>query len=407
MKNTAYEYPPYEGDRISLQEAVSKGGGLVAGRWCNKGLADFSLRIPLNDVLGCNPSDGDWVSGVLSGRDNGWILAEARIHSPKKSDPSVSALQLADRSRTLRLRADILFQIRSFFREMDFLEVETPVRVSCPAVEPYLDAVSVQGGFFLATSPELHLKRMLAAGYERIFEIARVFRAEEHSSLHLCEFSMLEWYRAWAKLSDIMSDCEELITSLSLKIGRTPPKKPFSRITYREIFKRYTGLDPADTDINELRRSADRLGVVCSRSDAMDDILAGIFAGCVEPKLGEIEAVFITDFPASSAVLARIHSDTVFPVAERFELYLGGVELANAFHELTDPDEHRKRISRWQSKRQQLGRQPYPVDKSFLKALDSGMPPASGIALGIDRLVMWLLGIKEIQSVVAFPHDQT
>lgn len=410
MKNTEDTYLPYEGNRISLQDAVSQGGGPVAGKWCDRGLMyDSSLGLSLSGILGCDPSDGDWISGVLGDSDSGWILANARIHSPGKPAlpvSDISATNLADRSRTLKLRADILFQIRSFFRECDFLEVETPVRVSCPAVEPYLDAISVQEGFFLATSPELHLKRMLAAGYERIFEIARVFRSEEHSPLHLCEFSMLEWYRTWTGLSDIMTDCEELITFLSLKTGKTPPKKPFPRITYRETFERYTGLDPANPDINELRRSADRLGVVCSQSDGADDILAGIFAGCVEPKLGEIGAVFITDFPASSAVLARIRSDPVFPVAERFELYLDGVELANAFHELTDPDEHRKRISQWQSKRQQLGRQAYPVDEKFLKALDSGMPPASGIALGIDRLVMWLLEIQEIQSVVAFPDDQ-
>ncbi len=409
MKKTTDEYPPYEGDRISLQEAVSKGGGPVAGRWCGKGLGDFSLKISLSGVLGCNPSDGDWISGILSRRDNGWILEEARIHSPRKSDPTESDMpdmDLAGRRRILKLRADILFQIRSFFRESGFLEVETPARVCCPAVEPYLNSVSVQGGFFLITSPELHLKRLLAAGYERIFEIARVFRLEENSSLHLCEFSMLEWYRAWAGISDIMTDCEDLVISLSLKTGRIPPKKPFPRITYREVFRRYTGLDPAESDIKELHRAADRMGVVHSLPDSPADIIAGIFAGCVEPRFGELGAVFITDFPASSAAFARTRPDPVFPVAERFELYLDGFEIANAFHELTDPDEHRKRIAKWQSKRQRPDGQAYQVDEAFLKALDSGMPPASGIALGIDRLLMWLLGTKNIQSVVAFPDDQ-
>ncbi len=406
MKSIMNEYPPYKGGRISLQDAVFKGTGSVAGKYINDALQDASLKISLCNVIGCSPADGDWISGVLSSKDDGWILIDARIHSPKKSDPSVSDMGLSDRSSTLKFRADILFKIRSFFRERGFLEVETPVRVSCPAVEPYLDAVSVQEGFFLATSPELHLKRLLAVGYERIFEIARVFRSEEHGALHLCEFSMLEWYRAWAGLSDIMTDCEELIAALSLKTDRTPLKRPFARITYRELFKQYTGLDPAGSDIKKLRRLADRLGVVCGQSDSLDDILAGIFAGCVEPKLGEIEALFITDFPASSAVLARIRPDPVFPVAERFELYLNGVELANSFHELTDPEEHRKRIAQCQRKRHELGLQAYPVDEAFLKAIDSGMPPASGIALGIDRLMMWLLQIKEIQSVVAFPHDQ-
>jgi lysyl-tRNA synthetase class 2 len=300
---------------------------------------------------------------------------------------------LSCKTGTLAARAGIIRQMRRFFDEGGYLEVETPLRIPAPAPESHIDAIP-SGNWFLHTSPELCMKRLLAAGCERIFQICRCWRDGERGRLHLPEFTMLEWYRIGADYLGLMEECESLIRSLAREMGlgekfvcrgkEIEVAGRWERITVRDAFARYGGT-------------------------AMEDALAQgtfdeIMVEKIEPRLGSQRPTFIFDYPAERGALARLHVDDP-SVAERFELYIGGIELANAFSELTDPSEQRVRFSREAAVRSDLGRRDYPLPEKFLDEL-SDMPPSAGIALGIDRLVMVLLDLDSIDEVVAFtPED--
>ncbi|MBE0505032.1 MAG: EF-P lysine aminoacylase GenX [Desulfuromonadales bacterium] len=297
--------------------------------------------------------------------------------------------QLAKRRPALEARARIVQTIRAFFMEQDFLEVETPQRIPVNAPELHIDAVR-SGSWSLHTSPELCMKRLLAAGYPRLFQICRVWRDAERGRRHLPEFTMLEWYRADADYLDLMNDCEALLQAL-LPSGSLPVRDatialaaPWQRLTVADAFSAYASLPLAQA------LAADRFDEVLSNE--------------VEPRLGRERPTFLYDYPAGLAALARRKANQT-DLAERFELYIAGVEIANAFSELTDPDEQRQRFSADEASRRQQGKEPLPLPEKFLSEL-ANLPPSAGIALGLDRLVMLLTGAASIDAVVAFTPEE-
>ena len=268
-------------------------------------------------------------------------------------------------------RARVLREIRAFFDARGFTEVETPVRIPAPAPEPHIDCPP-SGDWFLRASPELQMKKLLAAGMGRIYQIGPCFRAGEKGRRHSPEFTMLEWYRANADYSDIARDAEELLA----EILRPRRSAALPRITVREAYLRWAGWDPVET----------------WDQDRFDFDMATK----IEPNLPK-EPLFLTDYPAPAASLARLKADDP-RVAERWELYVDGIELANAFTELIDPVEQRRRFELAREERRALGEADYPLDEEFLDAL-ARMPPSGGVALGVDRLVMLACGASSIADV--------
>ena len=277
------------------------------------------------------------------------------------------------KTQNLIERARILRELRAFFDDRDYIEVETPVIVQPPAMELHIDAIptgrkrdgSVAG--FLRTSPELHMKRLLAAGLKRIYQIGPCFRHGERGDRHNPEFTMLEWYESGGDYRSVLDTTTELLTTL----GAIENLQSVTILTVADAFLEHAGWDPRIAATFD----ADRFN-----EDLVDK---------VEPALPQQGAVVLLDYPAPLAALARL-SERDPRVAERWELYLNGVELANAYSELTDPAEQRRRFEQWGRKRAARGAEVYPLDEAFLTAL-ADMPAAGGIAIGIDRLVMALL----------------
>ena len=292
---------------------------------------------------------------------------------------------LARKKQTLAERARIIQTIRAFFIARNFLEVETPHRIRGNAPEAHIDAIP-SAGLWLQTSPELAMKRLLAAGYENMFQLCRVWRDNEKGSRHLPEFTLLEWYRPHADYQQLMEDCEQLLSHLvpggaltwqGQEIDLAPS---WQRMTVSEAFTRFA---------------------CCSVEEAIGkDRFEEILTSEVEPALGS-DPVFLYDYPASQAALARRKPGNP-AVAERVELYIGGIELANGFSELVDPVEQRQRFESEENERRESGKPPYPVPEEFLNELNT-MPESAGIAFGIDRLVMLLTNTDHIDQVVAFP----
>jgi lysyl-tRNA synthetase class 2 len=302
-----------------------------------------------------------------------------------------TSAELAAMKERLRQRGRILAAIRKFFTTHDFMEVETPVRLPAPALELHLDAVPADGEF-LRTSPELHMKRLLAAGYERIFQMGPCFRRHERGKIHHPEFTMLEWYRANADYRDILADMKALIAFVCAEAldGRTRVDygghaielmPVWDVVTVEEAFGGFAGWNPLKV------YDADRFD-----RDMVEK---------VEPDLPKDHPVILKDYPVEAAALARVRAGAL-PVAERWELYIGGLELANAFTELADAAEQRRRFEECAQQRAAAGRAVYPMDEAFLAALETGMPPSGGVALGVDRLVMLLTGADSIADVCPF-----
>jgi lysyl-tRNA synthetase class 2 len=296
---------------------------------------------------------------------------------------------LARKKEALSLRARFIQSIRHFFVQHDFLEVETPIRIPSPAPEEHIEAIP-SDDWFLQTSPELCMKQLLAAGYPRIFQISKCFRAGERGSKHLPEFTMLEWYAAKFNYLQLMKQCEEMIVAVVNDMGFAQDiiwqdKKinlalPWERITVQEAFKKY-----APVTLEE-----------ALNKDKFDHILVDY----IEPYLGVNRPTFIYDYPAKLAALAKL-KDSNTNVAERFELYIGGMEIANGFSELNDAEEQRRRFEEALKLRAQKNWTQYSMPDKFLNSLTS-LPPSAGIALGIDRLAMIPANTDKIDDVVAF-----
>ncbi len=311
----------------------------------------------------------------------------------------------------LQLRARLLEDIRAFFRRKGVMEVETPICSSFATTDPALESFSTsftgpgqaQGKqLYLHTSPEFPMKRLLAANSGPIYQICKAFRDGELGRFHNPEFTMLEWYRPGYDQHDLMHEVAELIN------GLLPKTLPVERTSYRDLFKSRLGFDPHHSNCAQLREHAVRLGVQGAESMELREVdgwLDLLMSHCIESDLGIGVICFVYDYPATQASLARIRDGTP-PLAERFELYMHGVELANGFHELANADEQRGRFDSDLERRREIGSKQVPMDENLLTALDSGIPDCSGVALGIDRLLMCLTGAEHIHDVLAFPIDR-
>ncbi len=311
----------------------------------------------------------------------------------------------------LRGRAVLLARIRGFFAVRGVLEVETPTLAGAAVTDPHLSSLQSRytgPGFsagrplYLQTSPEFAMKRLLAAGSGPIYQLGKAYRDGEAGRLHNPEFTLLEWYRPGFDLSAMMDEVEALATQALGLTGR------FERVSYRELFRRRLGIDPFEVSEDGLRDCARRHGLSRSAElplagqDAWLDLLLTHF---IEPGLGAGTPCFVHDYPPGQAALARIRPGPC-PVAERFELYIDGVEIANGYHELGDPAEQRVRFTRDRERRRREGLPDVTPDERLLAALAHGLPDCAGVALGVDRLVMAALGVKSIAEVVAFPLER-
>ncbi len=313
---------------------------------------------------------------------------------------------------TLRARARILGEIRSFFVERDFVEVSTPclALTADPALhlESFSTRLRLEGAqertLFLPTSPELHMKRMLAAGMERIFQIGPFFRNGELTARHNPEFTGLEWYQVGCTVEQMMDFTEELVRSVAEVVQSSPfTAEPFERYSMHEAISELGGIElPEDFSENETRTALDRAGVATAPDDSFDDLINRVLIERVEDKLGAMGPVMLYDYPARMAALARLRPKQPW-LAERFELYAGGLELCNGYGELTDACQQRARFEMQRAARSRLGKRVPELDERFLAALEAGLPQCSGCALGVDRLVMLLCGRESIEQVMAFP----
>jgi|TARA_R110002096_G_scaffold24119_1_gene76265 elongation factor P--(R)-beta-lysine ligase len=308
----------------------------------------------------------------------------------------------------LKSRAQQLAWVRGFFAQRDVMEVETPVLGQHGVTDINIDSISANpvsigvhpADGWLQTSPEYHMKRMLAAGSGPIYQIARVFRDGEFGRRHNPEFSLLEWYRPGFTDVDLMEEVSELVCGW---LGCKPP----CTMTYREAFLRFAGIDPFLAGNGALSERCEQW-MEPSQLDGLtrDDYLDLLMSCQVEPALAGIGPVFVTGYPESQAALARVSEQSGLRQAHRFELYVDGVELCNGYWELTDPDEQRCRFEADNQARRRAGKPEMPIDRAFLAALDSGVPDCSGVALGLDRLLMLKLGLDELAGVIAFPADR-
>jgi len=368
-----------------------------------------AIAVTLSDASDVEPGDlvvieADVASGaVLAAR----ILERSRPIAPPtrsaRAEAPASELDRVERGvgRGLELRARALDAVRSYFAGEGFLEVETPSIVPSPGLDLHLDAFEVLGApwpAFLITSPEYQMKRLLAAGVPRCFQLAHCYRRGELGSRHNPEFTMLEWYRAFADVEEVMTDTENLVRAVATSLTGAPRiatndgsidlVQPFDRITVGQAFEQHAGV-AADEAIALATHDEDRF--------------FRLLVECVEPALERsTHPVFLIDYPAPFASLARKKPSDP-RVCERFELYVAGIEICNGFGELTCPVEQRARLVHDRAERRRRGLPEYPIDERFLSALEQGMPPSAGNALGIDRLIALAAGAPQIDDVMTFP----
>jgi len=354
--------------------------------------------------------DGEWpVIGAIVEVEGVWdgeVLAIESIdvgETPKRPFPQPDgdyAWLTADggrRTDNLRQRAAVLGAVRAFFDERGFVEVQTPILVDSPGTELHLEAFRVEDADrqrFLITSPELHMKRLLSGGLTRIYQVTRAFRRDEAGDLHEPEFSMLEWYRAFSGSDAVMRDTEALVATVARETtgealvtsrGRVVDvSEPWDRVRVDQALMEHAGLglDAVLPDEERFFRA---------------------WVDAVEPNLGRERATLVTHWPSAMASLARLVPDAP-AFADRFEAYVGGVELCNGFGELVDAKEQRRRMEAEASARAERGMPAYPIDERFLAALDEGVPRSGGNALGLDRLVMMVCGADDVADVTAFPR---
>ncbi len=321
----------------------------------------------------------------------------------------------SSRAENLHIRARALGALRQALSSRGYLEVEPNVLVKAPGTDPHIEPIAVPGYGFLSPSPEFQMKRLLVGGLGRIFSIGPAFRAGEWGPHHEVEFSLAEWYAPGVTYQELAAELEEILREVALRAtGRlrleTPAgpvdlEEPWERLTVAEAFRRGLGTEPED-DPARFRQSVARSGVFVPEDADWEEVFFRAFVERVEPLLGRGRPTFLFDWPPQLAALARLKEvEPGQTVAERFELFAGGLELANAFGELTDPEEQRERFQEDVARRAARGSN-LPVDEKFLDALGEGMPDASGVALGFDRLVMLLCGAGHIAEVRPFVFQE-
>ncbi|MCX6737007.1 MAG: EF-P lysine aminoacylase EpmA [Candidatus Parcubacteria bacterium] len=334
-----------------------------------------------------------------------------------KKDPKLTSVQ--------KKRAEINDYIRSFFKVRGFLEAQTPILVECAGQEPYLNPFQTEfydekGKSYLGyliTSPEYSLKKMLCAGFDKVFELARVFRSDESfGPNHNPEFTMLEWYRSHSNYYQIMLDLEQLVFEVNKKINKSKYlvyennkidlSLPWPKMTVKQAFKKYAHLDLDQCkNLKNFKKLAIQKDFTIDIQDNWDDVFYKVFLNAIEPRLPKDRPMIIYEYPLHQASLAKRKNKKSF-YAERFEAYIGGMELANAFSELTDYKEQYKRFKEEQDVREKLNKKIIPIDNDFINALKSKMPDSGGIALGVDRLQMLILNINDINDLLMFPAKQ-
>ncbi|MBO1256985.1 elongation factor P--(R)-beta-lysine ligase [Alteromonas sp. 5E99-2] len=306
----------------------------------------------------------------------------------------------------LKKRAQLLSQLRRFFESRDVLEISAPVLASAGVTDPFIDNFSTQFSFsaqsseqtlYLQSSPEYAMKRLLAAGCEHIYSIGPAFRHEGAGSNHNPEFTMLEWYRSGFDMQMLIDEVSDLLkTTLNIE--------NISQYSYQDVFLKHMNIDPLTATTDELIEAVKLKGIdLYNGFETLDndDLLQMLFSHCIEPSFANHCPVIVTHFPASQASLARINSlDN--RVANRFEVYFKGIELANGFHELSDANEQAARFESDNKKRSALNFPTKPIDQYLLTALDAGLPDCSGVALGVDRLLMLIVGASHIRDVLTF-----
>lgn len=341
----------------------------------------------------------------------------------------------ARRRPNLLVRQASLRALREAFAALDFVEVETPALQVSPGLEPHLKAFGTSlenpdgstRPLYLHTSPEFAMKKLLVAGEARLFQFAPVFRNGERAATHHPAFTMLEWYRVGADYRAIMQDCETLLRQVAVVTGRTmlhwngnsaDVTRPWQYLTVQQAFERFAGLDlracigadPLRPDLDRMRAACTRAGIRVDVGDSWDDLYFRTALDRVEPNLGLDAPCILHDYPIHMAALSRPkapeQAGAAPYLAERFELYACGLELANAFSELTDAAEQRRRFQADMALKKQLYGYDYPIDEDFLAALGHGLPDCAGIALGIDRLIMLLTGASRIEEVLWLPVSE-
>jgi elongation factor P--(R)-beta-lysine ligase len=322
----------------------------------------------------------------------------------------------------LRKRERIIDEIRAFFKADGFLEIDSPLMVKLPGMEPYLEVFETtliddeqrRQRAFLLTSPEYALKKLLVAGIPKLFSICKSFRnGEGLSHKHNPEFSIMEWYRTEADYTDIMRDCENLFVHLATQLGagsvwqyqgeKYDLTTPWERISVAGAFEKYCGID-IDTmlDADKMKIAGEKRGFQVTTETSWEQMYNQFFLNDIEPHLGVDRPTIIYDFPASQASLSKRKTDDP-RFAERFEFYVAGIEMGNAFSELTDADEQLKRFEIERAERQALGKTMYDIDMDYIEAIRAGLPQTGGIAVGIDRIVMFFADAPSIQDVLVFP----
>jgi lysyl-tRNA synthetase class 2 len=301
----------------------------------------------------------------------------------------------------LEARAGLLRRTRAFFEGRGVLEVETPLACRAGGTDPALEPLKTRFvgpghpeglDLYLQTSPEFAMKRLLAAGSGPIYQLCKAFRNGEAGRRHNPEFTLLEWYRPGWDARALMDEVAELVRWV---LGE--PALPVERVGYADVFRERLGIDVFSVDVDELRAVADEPDLVLDRDGWLDLLMSTR----IEPHLGQARMTFVTDYPASQAALARLNGQDP-RTASRFELYLDGLELANGFEELTDPREQAARFVADIRVRRERGQRELPIDERFLAALEAGLPPCAGVALGVDRLLMRWVGADDIDEVLAF-----
>ncbi|MEN8129789.1 MAG: EF-P lysine aminoacylase EpmA [Pseudomonadota bacterium] len=305
-------------------------------------------------------------------------------------------------AENIKARARMLEDIRAFLTQRNLLEVDTPALSQWASTDPNTHSFVLDAGQdrrFLHSSPEYPMKRLLAAGIGDIFQISKVFRLGEIGHYHNPEFSLLEWYRMGWDHWQLIDEVDELLHEV---LGKYISLETSRRISYREAFRQTAGLDPFDCTDGLLGRKAADFGINVQPALERDEWLDLLMSQIVASEFPKDRLTYLYDYPASQSALAKIRLDNP-PVAERFEVFWGPLELANGYHELTQADEQRQRFMAERQHRNQQGLAEIPIDTLLLDALEHGMPDCAGVALGLDRLLMMATGAKHIQEVIAFP----
>lgn len=343
---------------------------------------------------------GDWVECFGQWAEDRFYPERVQLLSPNLNDRG----HRSDVKVPVRKWNNFIRRVKTFFLTEGFDELMTPTLVTCPGTEPFLDSFKTEfhcgshrETLFLPTSPELHLKKCLAKGWDKIFEIRPCFRNGELTPIHQPEFYMLEWYRAFSSMEDLQTDIRNLV-------GAIVPDfldRSWQTKTVAELFHEFLGFQLLPTSTaDDLMEVATRHGLNVPALSDFDDIFFFLFVEKIEPFLGQYDCLFLHSYPPSQAALARLSPEGW---GDRFEFYIDGVEIANAFNELNDPAIQRRRSQEDLDKKNQVGRPSVPLDEEFFRALEGGMPPSCGIALGLDRLFLTLFNYSDIRDFRLFP----